>query len=205
MNLRWSAAVWALVFIFTVSLQAQKKSYPNELSGYEFYGRGRLATIKLAESSKQDVEKIFGEACSSTCDFDEKWRIRFEYFGDFVDQTVSIRDKTWDVAPKPQYLGKINSISLFPKSRISLDESRFSSQFNRGFSHTTSPHSKWEIYYDLYRDKYGLAYIIFEEMKSKKTDDTTSITDSSKGDLVEIKYEITDKRQKRIWIKERIK
>src|SRR5215213_2065140 len=199
MKLSWIAAFWALFLIFTLNLQAQKKSYPNELRGYEFYGRGRIISIELGESTKEDIEKVFGSTCTDKCELDEKWSIKFEYCGDFT-RSIGNGKKMWDVTPKAQFIGKLYSTTLMPKSRISFDENDFSDQFVQGGEGASASHGERNVFYLVYKDEDGLSYKIFEKVAAKKDANTLLVNDSlTKGDLVEIRYEIPDKQQKQIW------
>lgn len=205
MKTSWKLSIWALFLIFTLNLHAQKKAYPNELKDYEFFGRGRLSKISLAQSTKQDIEKIFGEDCISPCDFNENWRIRFEYLGDFALTVWDRKAKGYkEKIPKPQYLGKLYSIIFLPKNRISIKKEDFPFAFVRGPGATRSASSRrWEYSYSTLSDKYGLHYNLLETIEARDNSNVSAnaVLSRNKGDLIEIAYGIPAKKQKGIWIK----
>jgi hypothetical protein len=198
-------SIWALFLIFTFSLHAQKKAYPNELKGYDFFGRDRLSKVSLAKSTKQDIEKIFGEDCSASCDFDENWRIRFEYLGDFALTVWDGNAKAYkEKIPKPQYIGKLFSILFLPKNRISLKKDDFPAAFVKGPGGSRSSSSRrWEYSYSTLWDEYGLRYNLLEmiEAGDDVNDSADPVLSRNQGDLIEIVYGIPAKKQKDIWIK----
>jgi len=83
--------VFTFLLAFAVFVSAQGSPYPNELKGYEFFGKGKLKNIKLGVSSKKDVKKIFGK----DCDYDENFKVKFEYLAALDDcmTTQDIRDR----------------------------------------------------------------------------------------------------------------
>jgi hypothetical protein len=180
---------------------------PNELHGFEFFAKGKLAGLKLGSSTREDVRKVFGDSCEAQCDYDENWSIWADYFD--TDEVIS--ETTWDdngaevkyeCFLKPEYAGKLQVIHLTPKKRMSLGKQRFLAVFgqNESFSvgdawdengfggavHTTS---------QTYTDGYGLEYSLFDKetfnnlkVRPKKTESETR----SAGDLIQIEYAIPD-------------
>jgi hypothetical protein len=189
-------ALLALSCFFTQHLHAQTKPFPNELKGFELYGRGKTAGLHLGVSSKEDVARVFGGDCAQKCDFDEKWHVEFSYFGDF---------RSWwgekEMTPKPQYVDKIHSIRFTPKSRIKLAKNKFSRKFAQGNAGGSGSHSNRTTFYDVYYDESGLSYTVFEKIVIEDDSGKPTVTDSSKkGDLAVITYRITDKQEEQMWI-----
>jgi hypothetical protein len=107
-----------------------------------------------------------------------------------------------DIVPKSQFIGKVYSISLSPKNKVQFNENDFSAKFNQSGVAASASHSDRSVFYLVFADEYGLSYKVFDRIKERRKQITSISTESStKGDLVEIKYEIPDKRQKQIWIK----
>lgn len=77
--------VFTFLLAFAICVSAQKNQYPNELKGYEFFGKGKLIKIKLGVSTKKDVKKIFGKDCEKYCDYDKNFKIKFEYLAALDD------------------------------------------------------------------------------------------------------------------------
>lgn len=179
---------------------------PNELPGFEFFASGKLAGFKLGISSREDVLKVFGDACESPCDYDENWSMRAGYFDADLDMTQTTTDGQgtevkYEFFAKPEYIGKLQVIYLTPKNRISLGKQRFLPVFaqNESFSigdawdengfggavHTTSK---------TYTDGYGLEYRVFdkETFNNLKVRPDKTESDTRSGDLTQIEYAIPD-------------
>gem|GEM_PF-2781995 len=148
---------------------------PNELRGFEFFAKGKLAGLKLGSSTREDVRKVFGDSCESPCDYDENWSIWVGYFDTEAVMTETTTDEggaevKYGYFPKPEHIGKLQFIHLTPKNRISLGKQRFSAVFGQnesysigdawdengfgGAVHTTSK---------TYTDGYGLEYRVFDK------------------------------------------
>ena len=196
----------ALSFIFTHSLQAQTKPFPNELKGFELYGRGRIAVLKLAVSSKEDVARVFGSDCIKKCDYDDKWFVNISYIGD-LGRSIIIGDNMRDLIPKPQFAGKIESIVFTPKGRIKFKKSKFTREFTRRATEGISERIKGNLFFDYYFDEYGLFYFIFKRFeRAANLEFNSEITAApenipwKKGDLTSILYAVTKEQEEQIWI-----
>jgi hypothetical protein len=186
-----------LLFILAFDSLAQKNSYPNELKGYEFYGRGKLMGLDLGKASKENIKAVFGEECTAKCDLDEKWSVEFDYFGDF-SLSVGSGDGLREVVPKPAFVGKLYAIALIPKTEILLNENDFPAAFVRNGIAGTASHSDIITSYFVFQDQNGLTYRIFNRETGRR--DASAAGTLTKGELVEIKYEIPDRKQQRMWI-----
>ena len=179
---------------------------PNELPGFKFFAKGKLAGLKLGFSTREDVRNVFGDSCEAPRDYDENWSIWADYFDvDEVITTTTTDNKgaeiKYEYFPNPEYVGKLQVIRLTPKKRISLGKQRFSAVFgqNESFSvgdawdengfggavHTTSK---------TYTDGYGLEYRVFdkETFNNLKVRLKKAESDIRSGDLVQIDYAIPD-------------
>lgn len=150
--------VFTFLLTFAVCVSAQSVQFPNELKGYEFFGKGKLKKINLGVSTKKDVKKIFGKDCEKSCDYDENFRIKFEYLAALDDcmTTEDIRDRV--MCPQNRFVGKISSITIEPKNDQTLKDLP-TSKFNKVSGGTTiSKGSGVSISYTSFADNYGLKY-----------------------------------------------
>ena len=204
-----------ILFLFTFvslnqSISAQDKLYPNELENFHFFDKGNLKGLRIAVSAKEDVEKNFGSYCSETCDYGENWNIQFIYFGDFTRSATNILTKQTDrFAPKPEYRNKIYSVTLFPKTQVSVKDIIFSSEFDKipGNVSKSSSLIKGFVYQDNSGLSYRIAELAIKRLKVKDTNDLPKIiipeTDNNwqKGDLIEIRYGIPEKSHGDFFVK----
>jgi hypothetical protein len=157
----------------TVSTRAQAKRYPNELKGYEFFESGRLKPILLGSSTKEDVQKIFGDTCEKSCDYDDRFAINFEYLScDSCMTTEYIRDRM--MCPLQQSIGAVQKITLTPKVSIHFDAFPTSPFPKNTGGSIMSKGGFGGVSYESFGDEYGLKYSI-------KKSDTSSLTLSSPG------------------------
>ena len=157
----------------SVATHAQAKRYPNELKDYEFFGSGRLKPIVLGSSTKQDVQKLFGDACEKSCDYDERFVIKFDYLScDDCMTTEYIRDRA--MCPLKENMGTVEKITLTPKVPISIrDVPTAPFPKNTGGSIMFKDGSGG-VSYESFSDEYGLKYSI-------KRSDTSSMTLTTPG------------------------
>ena len=110
--------VFTFLLAFAVCVSAQSVQFPNELKGYEFFGKGKLANLKLGVSIKEDVKNVFGVPRqeiynSAVYDYDPNWSIQFVYFDEqksmithcLASDTSKIIKK---LVPLPQFIGMIS-------------------------------------------------------------------------------------------------
>lgn len=179
---------------------------PNEIPGYEFFKKGKLKPIRLGISTKDDMRRIFGETCESTCDYDGNWKIYADYYDDRVEFSRTSGDTKeseteTEYIPRPQFVDKLQSLRLTPKKRISFLKMSFPRTFGKnerysvgdawdengfgGAVHTTST---------IYTDGYGLEYSVFgAETFNNLRDKGPEVKEPvRKGDLTSIEYSILD-------------
>ncbi len=195
-------AIFTIIFIFLTGiiqidsfnekLLINENLYPNEIKGLEFFGKGKLKNLKLGWSKKKDVEIMFGESCEEECDYDENFRIEFEYVKALDDcmTTEDIRDKL--MCPQNEFVGTIVSITLKPKKHQSLKDlptSIFS--IVSGGSITAKGSEVDSVSYTSFTDKYGLTYSINNEL-SRKVVVHSQYPSFVEGSLYSIKYIFTD-------------
>lgn len=202
-----------LAFVLVKNTQAQSNPYPNELKGYEFFGKGKLKELILGFSKREDVEKIFGKDCGNSCDYNEKWTVSFDYLGD-----VTKLSGKHVYVPDPIYLSKLYWIKLRPKTNFSLKEIIFSSEFKQGITFRSSDDpcllsshpgkdcpfygdkDYWNNLYNIYTDKYGLSYRVFGKVLE---DSPKNVKKRPEGDLISIEYGISDELEKKMFLEKK--
>lgn len=190
-----------LTLAFAVPAQ-MPRAFPNELPGYKFFGNGKLKGIELLVSSRSDIERIFGGNCDP-CAYDADWRVSFEYFDDIWTRESS-NNKGDKVSYRldPKYLGKVRTIVLRPVRPISFANVAFPAVFTRIIINSTtdgrSGKSRMTVN-DAFQDGTGLTYEIFDRTNY---DDIKSPGTPvfEKGELVLIRYNLTDTVQKTLFI-----
>lgn len=179
---------------------------PNELPGYEFFKEGKLKPIRLGISTKSDMRQIFGDTCESTCDYDGNWNIYADYYEDRVEfsrttgDTKETQTET-EYIPRPDFVDKLESITLSPKKRISFLNVAFPRTFGSSESYSIGDawdmngfagavHTTWTIH----ADGYGLKYSVFgAETFNNLVNKGPKVKDPiRKGDLGRIEYTVPD-------------
>lgn len=172
---------FSFILTFAVCVLAQGIQFPNELKGYELFGKEKLKDLKLGISTKEDVKKVFGESCENFCKYNRDWNVSFNYF-----EFESIEKDGIKFVPKQEFYGKLYSITLIPRNRIPFQRVRFPKLFDRlhgggsGYADNGYSSSSEKIY----QDTHGLIYKICEESVP---------IPCKKGDLVTIMYSIPEK------------
>jgi hypothetical protein len=190
-----------LVFVFSIYVFAQNTEYPNELEGYQFFGSGKLKSLQLLVSSKEDAKRSFGGTCEKQCDYDTDWSIRFEYFDD-----IWIKESSNDKGDKlrylldSKYLGKLRTIEIKPKNRVSFLNISFPDSFKRVIVTSTTDarggRSRMTVN-DAFQDANGLTYEIYSRTNY---DDIKQTRYTIKGDLFLIRYNITMEMEKGLFV-----
>lgn len=191
---------------------------PNELEGYEFFKKGKLNMLRLGVSTRADVEKVFGSDCEKSCSYSPEWTISIDYFNKSFVLVSRKYDKNRNTftetqyVPKKEAIGKINSIALQPKKRVSFKNVVFSSEFVKSFVLETGyltpgKNDTLGASIDFYMDNYGLQYFIFDKIVNDKLKDTFGLKNTfakfQKGDLLSIKYVIPEEMESRFLIEEK--
>lgn len=163
------ALTFLLAFVSAAGAQAKNNSYPNELKGYEFFGKGRLKGLKPGVSTKEDVKRIFGENCESVCDYDADWNVHFRFFeNNWIKEDTDPKGKKNVYNLDPKYIGILRRIELHPKKTISFANISFPNSFQK-FSRseiTREPNSSKTkmVTYELFQDSDGLIYELFSQV-----------------------------------------
>lgn len=175
--------------------------YKDELSGYKFFNRGKLKGIKLGVSTSADIIKRFGENCQYNCAYDQNWDISFTYFGK-LGTTVTLNGKKTQDVTKPQYVGRLASFYLYPKSPLSFETVKFPPYFKQDLRRGFGGDSSGLSYSDsstIYNDKYGLRYKITNEFKSNN-----AAFHHKKGELQSISYTILEQLKDKLFVTKQI-
>jgi hypothetical protein len=192
-------ALFLFSFIFLVGLSikpnSQENPFPNELKGFEFFGKGKLKNLKLGVSTKEDVELIFGDSCENYCDYDESFKVIIKYLvADDCMTTRAIRDRI--VCPLDDFVGKVFSVELKPKRPYSFkdfDASKFNA---RGGGGSVEKGSGASVSYSSFGDEYGLKYSVYNKISSAKESDKSVFV---KGDLYSITYSLSEELESKIF------
>jgi len=192
-----------LSVIFVQNFQAQSNQYPNELKGYEFFGKGKLAGLKPGATTKEDVKKIFGKNCEKTCDYDSDWTVSFSFYeNNWTKDDTNQKGERLVYYLDSRYLGKLHKIELNPKKQISFGNVFFPNTFQKlsrsQITRIRSGKSKM-VTYEVFQDAYGLIYELYsttdyDEIKTKGE------KLYNKGDLFSIQYN-TSKEQEKVMFK----
>ncbi|MBK9153340.1 MAG: hypothetical protein IPM25_03850 [Chloracidobacterium sp.] len=174
---------------------------PNELTGYEFFSKGKLKEIRMGISTREDLIRIFSSDCSDGCDYDPNWTLWTEYLSDGLAWTTEIGDEKTEFFAKEPLVGRLGSVTLRPKKPFTFRRAAFPT---RRFAHGKSMAigDAWGINgfegavhtsYDIYADGYGLTYLLFDEetfnnLKNKPKNERKR----EKGELIEIEYSIPE-------------
>lgn len=143
----------------SIIVNAQVSKFPNELKGYEFFGKGKLKTIVFGVSNKKDVEKLFGSSCEKGCEYDDRFTIKFDYLDcDDCMTTEYIRDRA--MCPLLEFMGTIEKITLQPKSTIRFDAVPATLFKNHSGGSILFNDGSDGVSYESFGDEFGLEYSI---------------------------------------------
>ncbi len=181
-------------------------TYPNELEGYKLFDKGKLKGLKLTVSTREDVKKNFGSDCENSCEYNDKWKIDFSYFGSITKETT-IDNKRIKYVPKEELIGKIASIRLIPKQQLSFSRVSFPSKFSQlyGFAVGDDFDSEGRLTsavgtsYKTYLDRYGLKYEVYE---SGYTVGNAEKDNRRKGSLIMIEYSIPEMIEETMFVEQ---
>jgi hypothetical protein len=188
----------AIVFVQN-NFPAQNYPYSNELKGYEFFGKGKLAALKIGVSTKDDVKKIFGKNCEEVCDYDADWTINFIFYGnDWTRDETNEKGERLIYHLEPKYIGKLRKIEITPKKQQSFANISFPNTFQRllrsQITKNRSGKSKMTTY-EVFQDVNGLSYELYD---ATDHDDIKTKNERSynKKDLFSIQYNISKEQEK---------
>jgi hypothetical protein len=147
----------AVTFLFVLG-DAQELSqkrggvYPNEISSLKLYKGAKWRSIVPYVSTQLDVESILGSPHPISIeafgwiggyDDDPEWKIVVFYVGNVCPGALT---------------GRVESICLWPKKRVSLKGVLFSKRFEK--SGVNYPDQGIEL--SVYRDSFGLSYSVYD-------------------------------------------
>ena len=191
--------VLLLSVVFVQNSQAQDNQYSNELSGYQFFGKGRLAGLKPGVSTKEDVKKIFGKNCEKICDYDADWTVNFSFYENNWTKEDTNENGVKNVYYlEPKYLGKLRKIEITPKKQKSFANVSFPNTFQKLMRSQITKNRSGKgrmITYESFQDANGLVYELYnttdyDEIKTKNE------RSYNKGDLFSIQYSISKEQEK---------
>jgi hypothetical protein len=151
-----------LAFAAAIPPTAPLNPYPHELQHFKFYAE-YLSPLRPYISELDSVTRVLGSDQGREL---PDWRIQPRFVG--KGNTVNGRAWTKDIT------GRLASISIRPKERVSM----LNVKFPKEFTHTFGGVSEVNVSCDVYRDDSGLAYWIYAEYSAV----------GKKGDLITIEY-----------------
>lgn len=191
MKLTKLTIIFILLLACAISNLAQENPYPNELEGFEFFGKGKVKGLKLGSSTKTDVSNIFGRTCEDECKYNDSWTIVVSYFS--ADTGLRIDGKDEIFFPKEEFYNKIWSIVLTPTKNISFSDLKFPKYFSFEIGQSEGCSSTGECEkgpkLNLYTNLEQVTYAICR--KSEK--------DCKKNKLHSISYNISNKLESKIF------
>ena len=178
----FAVIISTLILLSQPTFAQLELSFPNELKGLEFYGRGKLEKIKLGVTRSEDWEKVFGSEDDEDISLNENWNVSpFIFVDEGSYETTVIDGIERKYALFPNFVRTLWEINISPKKRLSFKGYKFPAAFEKGFG--GSSHNKCS--FDVYSDKDGLTYtLISADFKEKGC---------KPGDLVNISYEIPER------------
>lgn len=191
--------LFLMTIVFVQNFRAQNNLYPNELKGYEFFGKGKLAGIKPGVSTKEDVKKIFGKNCENACDYDADWTIKFSFYeNNWTKEDTNERGEKSVYYLESRYLGKLRKIEISPKRQQSLANISFPNSFQKlSRTQITRPRTGKGrmVTYEVFQDADGLIYELYA---TTDYDDIKNKNEKllNKGDLFLIQYSISKDQEK---------
>lgn len=191
-----------LAFVFVPTSQGQSNVFPNEIQGFEFFGRGRLSGLQLGVSTQEDVKKIFGERCGFFCDYDADWTINFSYYENgLTREEYNLSGEKALYYLDPKYIGTLREIKIRPKNQITFAHVSFPNTFKKSLKryHSSETRSKRGriITHEVFQDSFGLTYELFTVAEY---DEIISGKLNNKGDLHSIQYTVSREQEKRMFI-----
>ena len=195
------AAIFILIaWVVIPQATGQDFAFPYELEGYEFFDRGRLKGIRLAVSLEADIKRVFGEDCldGKQCDLNDDWSVVFDYLSEREIDKIKYM-------PFPKYAGRLESITLVPKTRHSLKKFKFPQTFEKGFGMSSKGFGNGgrgsDFLYDTYSDAANsLEYQILRNTNYREKEKLRL----KKGDLNTIIYKIPDDKAEGMFEKQKL-
>ena len=169
----------------TVCLSAAQR-YPNELEGYKFQAEAPWAVVVPLKSSLADVRAVLGQPRKATDLhsyfspypgdkqafaplFEYSWKADWDVYIYFVT-----RDQSEQPGPLHGLSGRVFSLDLIPRNRVSFVGVTFPAVFSK--RHVVAADAAW----DEFSDTHGLTYEVYTGRPAHG--------DAVKGDLNRISY-----------------
>jgi hypothetical protein len=148
-----------VTFGSSIVVNAQVGEFPNELKGYEFFGKGKLKTITFGVSNKKDFENLFGSTCENNCEYDDHFVIEVDYLScDDCMTTTSSRDRA--MCPLAEFMGTIEKITLKPKVPIRFDSVSMIPFTEHSGGSIVFKDGSEGVSFESFGDEFGLKYSI---------------------------------------------
>jgi hypothetical protein len=200
--------IFLLSLVFVQNFQAQNNQYPNELNGYQFFGKGRLAGLKPGVSTKEDVKRIFGKNCEKICDYDSDWTVNFSFYeNNWTKEDTDEKGVKTVYYLEPKYLEKLRKIEITPKKQQSFANVSFPNAFQKLMRSQITKNRSGKgrmITYESFQDANGLVYELYS---ATDYDDIKNKNERlyNKGDLFSIQYNISKEQEKVMYTLKKIK
>ena len=158
--------IFLMVVLAAIPISAKTPSsrnpYPNELRQFRFYVK-HLAPLRPYISDRTAVVRVFGS--SQGAEFGT-----WSFWPHFVGDGNTIGGHPW----AHDITGRLASIVIIPKVRVSMLGVKFPSTFTHGLGSM----SEINVSCDVYSDSFGLQYWLYAEDSGTQ----------KKGDLMRIEY-----------------
>jgi hypothetical protein len=189
--------VWLIVLVVFVSIcgAAQENPYPNEVAGFEFFGKGKLKGLQPGFSTRTDVSEIFGDTCESRCEYDETFWISIGYLSATSCYKSRKDDVEYTTCPREELVGTLYSIELTPTRPISFLGVRRTGFSLIGVGAMVSS-GGGSLSFTWFGSENGLSYSVINN-----TDNTRDarLREFVEGDLYKIEYRLSKETEKRIF------
>src|ERR1044072_3611816 len=186
--LSFTVLLFALIFLSQPVTGQIELSFPNELKGLEFYGKGKLDGIKLGITRSDDWDTVFGAGKDEDLDLNEDWRTSgFISVNEGALKTINEDGIERKYQVFPSFTRTLWQIILAPKKRISLRNYHFPDVFKISAGFTS--HSACT--FTIYGDEDGLSYSIVNANPKDKS--------CRAGELSTISYDIPDRLDSTIY------
>lgn len=191
-----------LSFVYVPDSRAQNNLFPNEIRGYEFFGKGKLNGLQLGVSTKADIRELFGKDCEYYCEYDENWTISFSFYeDDLTREEINRQGERITYYLDSKYIGTLRKIEIRPKTQISFTQVSFPNTFKRSLKNYHSSESRTKksrtIAHQLFQDANGLTY---ELHTTTNYDEITNDKLNNEGDLFSIQYSISKEQERDMFI-----
>lgn len=111
--------------LLAVAARAQDNLPPVEIKCDKLFEQVQAKNLHFGVSTNRDIMNFFGSDCTSGCNFDERWKIKFEYFG-VVSMSKKVGDMWNTYLPNRDFRGRLYSIQLVARERVAFGRYKFS-------------------------------------------------------------------------------